>query len=506
MSRFAYFSGQPTLSLHYVNTKALQTMSYKPVLYVLGLFLLQDSVVLCFPYFTALYLDDGSAGYFSYSLIVTFSLSLLVIFTCRPDKFELLPRQIFLMTNLCWLIAAAFGALPFFFHGLSYTDAFFEAMSGITTTGSTIYSNLSDKPASILLWRSILQWAGGIGFIVLAVGILPFLKVGGMRLFQSESSDWSDKALPRSGCIARRVTAVYFGMSVICMLIYWLAGMSLFEAVNHAMTTLSTGGFSTSDSSMGHFTNPLIHWNGTIFMLLGSLPFVLFVRVMRDNYHCGALFQDSQVRHFLLFMFIVWMILGFWLWMHSEYGWFEALTLVAFNTTSVVSTTGFALTDYSLWGPFASAVFFHLLFVGGCSGSTAGGIKIFRFEIGAGLLSLHLRKLTHPRACFVQMYNRQEINHEILRSLIAFCFFFALLIAMLTLALTLTGVDMMTSMTGAATAVANVGPGLGEIIGPAGNFEPLPDTAKWLLSLGMLMGRLEVITVLVLFTPGFWRK
>ncbi|MGY0219946.1 TrkH family potassium uptake protein [Endozoicomonadaceae bacterium StTr2] len=481
-------------------------MHLKPALYVPGLFLLPYAIIMFFFWAFGSSLGDHSSTSFLYAGSGTIVLSLILTVLCKPKKFELQPKQIFLMTNLCWVIAAAFGALPFYFYNLDYSDAFFEAMSGITTTGSTIYSSLSEQPACILLWRSILQWIGGIGFIVLAVGILPFLKVGGMRLFQSESSDWSDKALPRSGCIARRVTAVYFGMSVICMLIYWLAGMSLFEAVNHAMTTLSTGGFSTSDSSMGHFTNPLIHWNGTIFMLLGSLPFVLFVRVMRDNYHCGALFQDSQVRHFLLFMFIVWMILGFWLWMHSEYGWFEALTLVAFNTTSVVSTTGFALTDYSLWGPFASAVFFHLLFVGGCSGSTAGGIKIFRFEIGAGLLSLHLRKLTHPRACFVQMYNRQEINHEILRSLIAFCFFFALLIAMLTLALTLTGVDMMTSMTGAATAVANVGPGLGEIIGPAGNFEPLPDTAKWLLSLGMLMGRLEVITVLVLFTPGFWRK
>ena len=346
----------------------------------------------------------------------------------------------------------------------------------------------------------------GNRFYCLGVGILPFLKVGGMRLFQSESSDWSDKALPRSGCIARRVSAVYLGMSVICMLIFWLAGMSFFEATNHAMTTLSTGGFSTSDSSMGHFSSPLIHWNATIFMLLGSLPFVLFVRVIRDKLHFAALMHDSQVHCFLLFMLGVWILLGGWLCLTSDYGWFESLTLAAFNSTSVVSTTGYALTDYSLWGPFASALFFHLMFVGGCSGSTAGGIKMFRFQIGTGLLAIHIRKLTHPRACFVQLYNRQEISSEILRSLIAFCFFFALLIALLTLALTLVGVDMISSITGAITAVTNVGPGLGDIIGPAGNFASLPASAKWMLSFGMLMGRLEVITVLVLFAPSFWRR
>ncbi len=481
-------------------------MRLKPIFYVIGLFLLMHAVTMLIPYVIGLYANDGSDFYFLYAVIAAFFPGIAIATTCQPDTFELQPRQIFLMTNLCWLSAAVFGALPFFFQGMNYTDAFFEAMSGITTTGSTVYSGLEEQPKSILLWRSMLQWIGGIGFIVLGVGILPFLKVGGMRLFQSESSDWSDKALPRSGCIARRVAAVYLGMSVLCMLIFWLAGMSLFEAVNHAMTTLSTGGFSTSDSSMGHFSSPVIHWNTTIFMLLGSLPFVLFVRVIRDKLRFAALMRDTQVHCFLLFMLAMWVLLGGWLFLNSEYNAFESLTLAAFNTTSVVSTTGFALTDYSLWGPFASALFFHLMFVGGCSGSTAGGIKVFRFQIGTGLLALHIRKLTHPRACFVQLYNRQEISSEILRSLIAFCFFFALLIAILTLALTLVGVDLVSSLTGAVTAVANVGPGLGEVIGPAGNFAPLPAAAKWMLSFGMLMGRLEVITVLVLFTPSFWRK
>ncbi|WOG25719.1 TrkH family potassium uptake protein [Endozoicomonas sp. 8E] len=448
----------------------------------------------------------GEEGAYSFGLsaLITLLTGVPLYYFCRVPVFNLKPRQIFLLTNTSWLTLSAFAALPLYIQlDISYTDAFFETMSGITTTGSTVLSGLDQMNTGVLLWRSLLQWLGGIGFIVLAVAVLPFLKVGGMRLFQSESSDWSDKAMPRSGSIAKRIVCIYLGMTIFCAYLYFLGGMHGFEAINHAMTTLSTGGYSTSDSSMGHFHNPFIHWVAIVFMIFGSLPFVLFVKFLRGD--SQSLLRDNQVQAFLKLLFILWVFLTLRLFINGDYSLFKSLTLVAFNTTSVITTTGFALTDYESWGGFAAALFLCLTVIGGCSGSTAGGIKVFRFQIAARLLGIQLKQLAHPRACFVQSYNGHKISSDILRSLIAFCFFFALLTTILTLLLSFLGLDLVTSLSGALTAVANVGPGLGDIIGPAGNFSSLPDAAKWFLSVGMLLGRLEVITVLVLFTPTFWK-
>ncbi len=462
-------------------------------------------LLMVIPAMCDLTVGSNSAAAFFESAIWTFlSGGLTVLFT-RSQTFRLDPRQIFIFTSLSWVTLSAFGAVPFMLvEQMSFTDAFFETMSGVTTTGSTVMTGLDTVDKGVLLWRSILQWLGGIGFIVMAVAILPFLKVGGMRLFQSESSDWSDKCLPRSGSIAKRVVLVYLLLSTLCALGYKLGGMTLFEAINHSMTTLSTGGYSTSDASMGHFTNTWIYWNGTIFMLLGGLPFVLFVKCMQG--YTEDLIKDSQVKAFIGFMVAVWIIMAFWMTLHTERGFFESLTLAAFNSTSVVTTTGYALTDYSAWTGFTSTIFFFLMFVGGCSGSTAGGIKIFRFQIGFRLLQMQLKQASHPRAFLLHTYNGQEITSDILRSLVGFCFFYGLLIAIMTIALSALGLDMMTSLSGSITAVSNVGPGFGEIIGPAGNFLTLPDSAKWILSFGMLMGRLEIITVLVLLSPSFWRN
>lgn len=479
-------------------------MNLRPVLYVIGLFLTALAKIMLVPVIFDLLSGQADFWDFLLAAIITLTVGGLLTILFHCSQFEIRPRQIFLITNLCWLTLSCFAALPLWLKlPISYTDAFFETISGVTTTGSTILSGLDTMYPDVLLWRSILQWLGGIGFIVMAVAILPFLKVGGMRLFQTESSDWSEKAMPRSGSIAKRICVIYIGLTIFCAYLYYLGGMTGFEAINHGMTTLSTGGYSTSDASMGHFTNPFIIWVSTIFMILGSLPFVLYVRCLKGDTEC--LYKDVQAQAFLSFLVILWLGFAYWLHTHSNYSFWTSLTLVAFNTTSTITTTGYALGDYTLWGGFSVILFFFLTFIGGCSGSTTGGIKIFRFQIGAKLLYIQLKQLVHPRACFVQTYNGQQINSEILRSLIGFSFFFALLITLMTLLLSLCGLDPVTSVSGAATAVANVGPGLGKIIGPAGNFSALPDTAKWVLSFGMLLGRLEVITVLVLLTPTFWR-
>lgn len=480
-------------------------MNLRPVLYVIGLFLMALAKLMLWPVIYDLLTGQTDIWRFIQAAAITAGSGIALSLLFHTSEFHLKSRDIFLITNGCWLTMSLFAALPLWFKlDISYTDAFFETMSGVTTTGSTILTGLDTMPHDVLLWRSILQWLGGIGFIVTAVAVLPFLKVGAMRLFQSESSDWSEKAMPRSGSIAKGVVGIYCGLTASCAYLYFLGGMNGFEAINHAMTTLSTGGYSTSDSSMGHFDSCFIVWVSTVYMILGGLPFVLFVRCLKGDFSC--LYKDTQARAFLIFLLLLWGAFSFWLWLESDHSFWKSLTLVAFNTTSTITTTGYALGDYTLWGGFSIIMFFFLTFMGGCSGSTAGGIKIFRFQIGARLLNIQLKQLVHPRACFVQTYNGQPINSDILRSLVGFCFFFALLITFLTLLLSLCGLDPLTSLSGAATAVANVGPGLGDIIGPAGNFTTLPDIAKWLLSLGMLMGRLEVITVLVLFTPTFWKN
>ena len=480
-------------------------MNLRPVLYVIGLFLLALAKLMLLPVIYDLLTGQTEIWSFIEATAITAITGIALSLIFHTTEFNLKSRHIFLITNSCWLTLSLFAALPLWLKlDISYTDAFFETMSGITTTGSTILTGLDSMHHDVLLWRSMLQWLGGMGFIVTAVAVLPFLKVGAMRLFQSESSDWSEKAMPRSGSIAKSVVSIYCGLTASCAYLYFLGGMTGFEAINHAMTTLSTGGYSTSDSSMGHFDSAFIFWVSTFFMILGGLPFVLFVRSLKGDLPC--LYKDTQAKAFLIFLVLLWGAFSLWLWLESDYSFWRALTLVAFNTTSTITTTGYALGDYTLWGGFSIIMFFFLTFIGGCSGSTAGGIKVFRFQIGAKLLYIQLKQLVHPRACFVQTYNGQPINSDILRSLVGFCFFFALLITFLTLLLSLCGLDPLTSLSGAATAVANVGPGLGDIIGPAGNFSSIPDTAKWLLSFGMLMGRLEVITVLVLFTPTFWKS
>lgn len=497
----------PLNTIHESDPAGLATCvaSSKPILYLSGLFLMGLGILMLIPGLFTLSMNDTGAGAFFKSSAYTCLSGLLLFVLTRSQPFNLISRQIFLLTNVSWILVSVFAALPFVLaEEMSYTDAFFETMSGITTTGSTVMSHLVTVCGGILLWRSILQWLGGIGFIAMAVAVLPFLKVGGMRLFRSESSDWSEKTLPRSGSIAKRIILLYSIITLLCMTGYLLSGMNLFDAVNHAMTTVSTGGYSTSDASMGNFDNAWTHWNATFFMILGSLPFALFIKFLRGDR--TSLFRDRQVQAFIVLLVMIWALLSVWLWLNSGYDWFESLTLAAFNTTSIITTTGYTLTDYSLWGGFATSLFFFLTFTGGCSGSTTGGIKIFRFQIGFKLLHIQLKQLNHPRAFLIQSYNGIEITNDILRSLVAFSALFALLVALLTTSLSLLGLDFITSLSGAVTAIANVGPGFGDVINPSGNFATLPDTAKWLLCAGMLMGRLEIITVLVMFLPSFWRN
>lgn len=416
-------------------------------------------------------------------------------------------RQAFLLTPLSWTTVALFGALPLFLSDYnqlegSFTNAFFEAVSGLTTTGSTVIVGLDLAPPGILLWRALLQWMGGIGIIGAALAILPALGVGGMQLFRTESSDRSDKLMPNVRQIALAISATYIGLTLLCMAVYGLLGMTPFEAMVHGLTTLSTGGYSTSDSSMGGWDIPALHWAATGFMLAGGIPFVLYVRLMRGER--TALF-DQQVRTFLAVLGVVILGITSWLFLTNRYDLPDALRFAAFNTVSVVTTTGYATTDYSLWGNVIIAVFFGLTFLGGCTGSTSGGIKMFRFEVIWIVLRSHFLSLLHPRAVVAKRYAGRPLPDDVVISVTVFFALFIACYSLLTIALMAFGLDFLTSASGAATALANVGPGLGDTIGPAGNFAAIPDGAKWLLCFAMLLGRLELFTVLILFMPRFWR-
>ena len=480
-------------------------INFRPTLFVIGLVLSKLALFMYIP--TILALVTGTPGFidFGSAVIITHIAAFAFLSMGKTKNFSLGVREMFLLTTLVWTIASAFAALPFvFINHISFTDAYFETMSGITTTGSTVLSGLDEMAPSILLWRSTLQWLGGVGFIVMAVAILPMLNVGGMRLFQTESSDWSEKSSPRTANVAKNIVLVYVVLTLLCTLGYSLTGMTWFESINHAFTTLSTGGYSTSDGSMNHFSHSA-HWIAIIFMFAGGLPFLLFVQALRKQ-SVGLLLCDAQVRGYFYTVIISSLAIALWLTETHQYQWLDAIRLSLFNIISVMTTTGFGLGDFSAWGAFPSIIFVFVLLMGACSGSTAGGVKIFRFQIAFALLKKQIMQLIHPSGVFVQRYNGRPVTEEIVRSVVAFGITYILTIVIIAAILGGLGLDPTTSITGAITAVANVGPGMGAIISPVGNFAPLPDLAKWVLSIGMLMGRLEILTVLVLFFPAFWKN
>lgn len=479
---------------------------WTPVLKVLAVLWLVLALLMVAPLIVLLLEQDADAQAFALSILIVLSASSLSLWACWRVPVELKTQQMFVLTSLSWTTISGFASLPLVLGApqLSLTNAVFESVSAITTTGSTILVGIEHLSDGLKLWRGLMQWLGGIGIIVMGIAILPFLKVGGMRLFQTESSDWSDKVMPRTGGIAKATLSVYTVGTLGATLAYWLGGMLPLDAIVHAMSSVSSGGFANSDASFGAYADqPQLLWMASFFMLCGALPFVLFIRSLRGS--PLALWRDEQVRGLMLMLVLVIAAITLYrIWRGEPL--FPALTHTAFNVVSVVTTTGYASDDYTLWGPFAAIAFFYLTFVGGCSGSTSGGMKIFRFQVAIKMLISQLRFLIHTHGVFVSRYNGIPLTDEVTRGVVAFSLFFFLTIAGLAMSLALLGLDLVTALTGAMTAVANVGPGMGDIIGPSGNFSTLSDSAKWLLCVGMLLGRLEILTVLVLLTPMFWRK
>ncbi len=441
---------------------------------------------------------------FLFCIVITAFFGGSLILSNSGQDFTISVRQAFLLTSTSWLTIAIFGALPFCFSELqlSYTDAFFEAMSGITTTGSTVITGLDDAPRGILLWRAMLQWLGGIGIIIMAMSVLPFLKVGGMQIFKTELSE-NEKVLPRTAQLASSISLIYVAITLACAIAFMFTGMGTFDAVAHSMTTISTGGFSTFDSSFGNHDGAWTEIVAILFMLIGSLPFVLYLNAVGGSLR--PIVQDSQVRWFMAIVCISIFVTISFLTLHIEMPFLEALRRSSFNVVSIITGTGFSNGDYNLWGGFSVSIFFFLMAVGGCAGSTTCGIKIFRFQVLYAITKVQIEKLIHPHGVFIPHYNGKPIPQDVPMSVMSFFFLYALCFTFLAIALSFTGVDFLTAMSGAVTSISNVGPGLGPIIGPSGSFAPLPDSAKWILAAGMLLGRLEIFTILVMLSPNFWK-
>ncbi len=488
-----------------VKGQALAMIDFRPVGYIIGLLVAALGLTMLVPFAVDFLSGAESAGTFALCATITVVAGgLLTLSTANARLDSLSLQQTFLLTTSSWLVLPIFGALPFWLGepNASYTDAFFEAMSGLTTTGSTVFSNLDTLPKGTLLWRGLMQWFGGVGIIVVAMAFLPTLKVGGMQIFRSEGFDTIGKVLPRAGQIASSIAVVYLLLTVACVFSYAAVGMQFFDAVVHSLTTVATGGFSNYDSSFAGFGGG-VEYVATVFMMLASLPFIRYVQMLNGS--AQPLFRDSQVWAF--FGFWTLLVIGMALFRHFDAGAGAegAFRQSVFNVTSILTGTGYASTDYGLWGAFPVMLFFLMGLVGGCAGSTCCSIKIFRFQLLAAAIRSQIQKIHSPNGIFTPRYQGRRVGEDILSSVMAFFVAFMLTLATLTIILGLLGLDPVTAISGAATALANVGPGLGEVIGPSGNFAPLPDSAKWVLSAAMLIGRLELMAVYVLFTAAFWR-
>ncbi len=477
----------------------------RPIGYVIGLLVCVLGLTMLLPLAVDIAEGRGHWHAFAESAIVTILAGGLTALACQNGNREGLSlQQTFMLTTGVWVMLPLFGSMPFMLGATqaSFTDAYFEAMSGMTTTGSTVFSGLDGLPRGLLLWRGILQWLGGIGIIVVAMVFLPELRVGGMQVFKSEAFETMGKILPRATAIAGQISVIYVGLTVACLLTYLVLGMTAFDATVHALTTISTGGFSTKDASFGAFSGNM-EYAASIFMILAALPFVRYVQMLNGNRI--ALFRDSQVRGFIMTIAVLVVVASVALLRIFPHHWEQALRESLFNIVSIISGTGYASVNYMTWGPFLITLFFFIGLIGGCAGSTACSVKIFRYQILLASIRSQIHRIHAPHGVFSPRYEGRPLDEEVLGSVMSFFVYFTVSIGGFSVLLALTGLDFITALSGAATALANIGPGLGDTIGPAGNFGPLNDTAKWILAAGMLIGRLELMVVYAMLTVQFWR-
>lgn len=481
----------------------------RPILLVNGALLTTLGLSMLVPFFVDLAEGNPDWAVFAAAGGTTIFIGMGLVFTNRAGRMAmtgLSVPQAFILTVSSWISITAFAALPLAFSelDLNYTDAFFEAMSGLTTTGATVIVGLDDAPPGILVWRALLQWLGGIGIIVMAIAIMPMLQVGGMQLFRMESSDNSEKIVPRAAQMATGIFWIYIGLTAACAFFYSISGMGSFDAITHSMTTLATGGYSTHDASISHFQSAPIEWTAITFMTIGGLPFTVFLVMTRGNFR--AFFKDEQIQWFIGLLLLG----GSTMWLYHQFGPGPheiegAFRHSMFTAATLMSGTGYGSIDYGSWGPFSNTLALFLMFVGGCAGSASCGVKIFRVKVLATMIWTDLRRAIYPSGVFRVRFNGRPVARSAMQSVTSFLFMYLVIFAVIVAALAAVGLDPQTALSGAAGTLNNVGPGLGPVIGPTGTYASLNDAAKWIMSAAMLIGRLELFTVLVIFTNKFWR-
>ncbi|MET0155401.1 MAG: TrkH family potassium uptake protein [Rickettsiales bacterium] len=480
-------------------------LNVRLIFFVTGALLAILSALMLIPAAVDLYSGSSDWTAFFLSSFLTAFVGIGLALSNKGFTGDIQVRDAFVLTCLSWGAISVFAAMPLTFSEfrLSWADAVFEAVSGLTTTGSTVIIGLDHSPPGVLLWRALLEGLGGIGIIVFALAVLPLLKIGGMQLFRTESSEKSDNVMPHSGQLAFAIGAVFIFLSLLCALCLWAAGMTPFDAICHALGAVATGGFSNKDASLGYYNNPAFEAIIITFMLLGGMPFVLYIKAL--NGKASSLLKDVQVRTFLLIALGSSLALTMWLYFHENVSFLTALRHASFNAVSILTTTGFVSQDYGLWGGFAVVWFFFLSAFGGCTGSTTGGIKTFRFYLLWQIAWVQIVHLVQPHAVMQPRFNGKNVSDAVCYSVMGFVIFYGATFMFFSIALSALGLDFVTSLSAVTAALGNVGPGLGAIVGPAGTFAPLPDAAKWMLSFTMLLGRLEIFTILALFSPRFWR-
>lgn len=481
---------------------------FRAIQRILGVIIVLSSLTKLPPGFLALaWGEQGTPAVFFGSFLASALVGFFLWLPVRSVNYDLRLRDGFLIVTLTWVFASLVSALPFV-HGppnLSYTDAIFEATSGLTTTGATVITGLDDLPPSVQFYRQLLQFLGGMGIVILAVAILPMLKIGGTQLFRAESTGPTKdtKLTPRIAETAKALWGVYFGLTVLCCGAFWAGGMTLFEAVNHAMSTVSTGGFSTYDAAFGYWDSPILEWTAIVFMLLGGINFGLhFIAWRRASVSVYS--SDSELRSFVRIVAVASLLVTFMIWIGGDYAGFgDSLRYATFQVVSSITTTGFAVPGFSEWSGAAPLLVVGIAFIGGCSGSTVGGLKVARVVMVVRQGYREIKQLVHPKAQFLVKMGGRRVSESVVLSVSGFIAIWMLCFILLMLAMNLTGLDIESSFGAAVATLTNLGPGLGAV---ASNFQDVNDTAVWLGTLGMILGRLEVFSVLVLLTPQFWRE
>ncbi len=479
---------------------------FRSIINIIGLLLCIEAAAMLVPMLYDIYYSNHDWVQFLYSSITTFLIGIILFISFRKKNVKIGIRQAFFLTISSWIVISLFGAIPFVYSSssLSYTDAFFESVSGITTTGSTVISNLENLSEGILIWRSLLQWFGGIGIIVLAMAILPTLQIGGMQLLHMEHDDPYEKTIPKVNRFVMELFLLYVILTIVCGVLYFINGMSSFDSVIHAMTTISTGGFSSHNESFGYFSSFRIEIISVIFMIIGSLPFVLYLQFIHTQNK--NILKDDQVKLFFIVIVLIVILTSIWLKINLTNDWFYSFRIALFNITSILTGTGYSSNNYSNWGSYGTVIMMFIMFIGGCAGSTTGGIKIFRLQILFRGASSQIKKLIQPHAIFVMRFNGKSVNENTYNSIMGFFFMYICIFIISAISLSFFNIDFLTAFSAAASAISNVGPGLGNIVGPSGNYFLLDDAAKWILAITMIIGRLEIFTVLVLLSINFWKN